>query len=101
MELSSLTSNMARPSKEKLQLPVVVPGLRSNFWDAAGRATSIASSDFARQVAEKRGAPIGNLLPKTPGQVVQQGCHKTPVDLAAVDIAAADLAAPRDLLGDG
>ena len=60
-----------------------------------------ANSNFARQISDKRGVPIGNLLPKTPGRVVQQGCRETPVDLVAVDLVAADLAAPRDLLGDG
>ena len=63
--------------------------------------TDIASSSFASQVSDKRGIQIGNLLPKTPGRVVQQGCHESPADLAAATLAAADLAAPRDLLGDG
>ena len=56
---------------------------------ATEQALDIASSDFAHQVFEKRGVPIGNLLPKTHGRAVPQICSKTQIALAAVDLAAA------------
>ena len=62
---------------------------------AAERAGSIASSDFARQVSDKRGVPIGHLLPKTLGRIVQQCCHETHVNFHVVYRVAADLAEAR------
>ena len=84
----------------RLKLPADSAAPRASESPRAS-ATDIASSDFARQVSDNRGVQIGNLLPQTPGRVVQQGCRETLVDIAAADIVAADLAAPRDLLGDG